>query len=360
MTPPAETTFAQLFDLLTTLKVRAEDYWQQLDAAGVLARDLPDAERAAIRARWLPLMTDPQREPDPHRRATIGRVLGLLDLDDRPGIGLSAAGLPQIDWVAIPAGEFIYQQEQRLSLPTYYISRYHITYRQFSAFLQAEDGFRDPRWWEGLAEQKERYRIQQTPPQQVFRFWNHPFDDVCWYDAIAFCRWWSFRLGGATAVDRVNEWKVRLPTEQEWEKAARGTDGRRYPWGNEFVSGAANFDETDRYNIQEEQAKIRSGRIGTHFYGASTAPGIFPQGASPYGVMDMIGTMWDLTLTEYRHGKNDDLRDYYPRVIRGGTWFVSEIYCDTTHRTMINPHARNNGDPRKNDYSFRVVAPQPV
>lgn len=172
---------------------------------------------------------------------------------------------------------------------------------------------------------------------------------------MAFCRWWSYRLGGNYDIDHVGEWLVRLPTEQEWEKAARGVDGRIFTWGDDFREGYANFDETDRYNFQQDQAKIRSGKIGSHFYNAPTAGGLFPQGASPYGVMDMLGTMWDITLSDYRYGKNDDLHDYYPRVIRGGTWFTSEIYFSTTRRTMINPHARNNGDPRKNDYSFRVV-----
>ncbi|HRF95210.1 MAG TPA: SUMF1/EgtB/PvdO family nonheme iron enzyme, partial [Aggregatilineales bacterium] len=191
---------------------------------------------------------------------------------------------PAIDWVEIPAGEFIYQQDTKLTLPTYYISRYHITYRQFQAFLEAEDGFADGRWWDGFAEKKERFHIQKTPPQQIFRFWNHPYDDVCWYDAMAFCRWWSYRLGGAYDIDHVQDWLVRLSTEQEWEKAARGVDGRIFPWGSDFHEGYANFDETDRYNFQQDQAQIRSGKIGSHFYSAPTAGGLFPQGASPYGV----------------------------------------------------------------------------
>jgi formylglycine-generating enzyme required for sulfatase activity len=345
-----------LIHSLLVPEARHDAFQAQLQHAITLTNDLTPDERRAIASQIAPLMIDPQREPDPYRRATYGRILGLLDLDHRAGIGLNADGLPEIDWVTIPEGEFIYQQDQRMSLPTFLISRYHITYRQFLVFLDADDGFVDPRWWDGFAEQKERFRVQNSKPVQQFPFWNHPFDNACWYDAMAFCRWWSYRLGGRYDIDRVHEWKVRLPTEQEWEKAARGTDGRRYAWGDTFVSGYANFDETDRYNFQQDQAKIRSGKIGSYFYGAPTAPGIFPQAASPYGVMDMIGTMWDITLTDYRTGKNDDMRDYYPRVIRGGTWFVTEVYCHTQNRTMFHPHIRGTGNPRQNDYSFRVVA----
>lgn len=353
---------ARLTELLHTLPIRYEAYAPLLDEAEAHVQSTPlaDDDRARIRAALLPRMTDPLIEPDPYQRVMIGRVLGILDLDDRRGIGLNADGLPDIDWVEIPAGDCIFREDQRITLPTFYISRYHTTWKQFQVFLDAEDGFRDPRWWEGLAARKERYEVQNNAPAQVFRFWNHPFDGACWYDAIAFCRWWSYRLGGEYALDRVLDWKVRLPTEQEWEKAARGTDGRRYPWGDHFVSGYANLDETDRYDLQVRDLKIQSGKVGPYFYAAPSAPGIFPQGASPYGVMDLVGTMWDIILTDYRHGKNDDLVDYYPRIIKGGTWFVTEAYCTTLLRTMHQPHARTNGDPRKNDYSFRVCAPSPV
>lgn len=344
-----------LLVLLLTLEPRYEPLLEQLKSAEAFIVLLTQAERDAITDDLRPRFTDPAYEPDPLRRVAFGRILGLLDMDDRPGMNLNADGLPDIDWVEIPAGAFIYQGGEQLDLPSFFISRYHITYKQFQAFLDASDGFSDPRWWDGLADRKERYAIQNEKPLQVFRFWNHPFDGACWYDAVAFCRWWSYRLGGIYDLDRVHEWKIRLPTEQEWEKAARGVDGRTYPWGDDFISGYANLDETDRFGLQNVPAHM----LSDYFYDGPSAPGTFPQGASPYGVMDMIGTMWDMTLTEYRHGKNDDMVDYYPRVIRGGTWFVDASYCTTTRRVMHNPHGRTNGDLRKNDYSFRVVTQNP-
>lgn len=354
-----DATITHLFDLLSNLNERHEEFENQLKSADQIAQALTDAERQMIGHKLLPIFTNPECEPDPYKRVTFGRILGLLDIDQRKGIGLNADGLPDVDWIEIPEGTFIYQQDEHLELPTFWISRYHITYKQFQAFLDADDGFVDSRWWDGLADRKERYQIQAEKPSQVFRFWNHPFDGACWYDAIAFCRWWSHRLGGSYDLNQAAAWNVRLATEQEWEKAAKGTDGRAYSWGSAFKSGYANFDETDRYNVQQDQARMPIGRVGSYFYSAPSAPGVFPQGASPYGVMDMIGTMWDLTLTAYRHGNNDDLVDYYPRVIRGGTWFTSEMYCNTWRRTMLNPHARTNGDPRKNDYSFRVATSLP-
>jgi formylglycine-generating enzyme required for sulfatase activity len=309
---------------------------------------LPDAERAALRDRWLPRMLQPDHEPDPFRRALIGRAIGLCGLDNRPGIGLGTDGLPEVDWVTIPAGEFIYRDDQRLTLPQYRIGRCHVTAAQFGAFLEADDGWHDPRWWDGLADHADRRRVQSAPPVQGFPIANHPFDGACWYDQIAFCRWWSHRLGGPTDPDQVMAWPVRLPTAQEWEKAARGEDGRIYPWGNTWVSGWANFDETDRFGYIQVETGV-SGRVGPYFYEGTTAVGIFPQGASPYGVLDMIGNVWDHMLTLYR-GEGIDLSDYYPRVICGGTWYVAENYCKATSRAMHQPHVRFF------DYGFRVCS----
>jgi formylglycine-generating enzyme required for sulfatase activity len=217
-------------------------------------------------------------------------------------------GLPDIDWVQIPAGRFKYggdpgaqnsAEAQEIDLPTFYIARYPITYSQFQTFLDAWDGIQNDRWWEGLAQE---FREPFVPKCQSG---NHPREMVSWHQAVAFCRWLSCRLGGPYTLDQIINWAVRLPTEQEWEKAARHTDGRIYPWGNEYIPGAANVDETE------------SG-AGPYWQRTTTAVGIYLPGASPYGVMDMIGNVWEWCLTEQEPYKHYDPTTI--GILRGGSW----------------------------------------
>lgn len=130
---------------------------------------------------------------------------------------------------------------------------------------------------------------------------NYPVMAVSWYDADAFCRW----TGG------------RLPTEEEWERAARGTDGRRYPWGNLF--------EPDRANLDSNYP---------------TPVGKYPRGASPYGVMDMAGNVFEWTATS-ADGKY---------VVRGGGWTKYTFRGRVTDRgTWLEPTFANY------DVGFRCV-----
>src|SRR5215470_14318487 len=161
-------------------------------------------------------MLDLNRHPS--ERDEVGRALAKLG-DPRPGVGVRQDGLPDIEWCAVPGGDFIYRDGEYITLPTFYIAKYPITYSQFQPFIDAEDGFREDDWWYGLAKHVKK------PLQSAWSIDNYPRENVNWYEAVAFCRWLSSRLG----------YEVRLPTEQEWEKAARGTDGRVYPWGNEYV-----------------------------------------------------------------------------------------------------------------------------
>ncbi len=168
-----------------------------------------------------------------------------------------------------------------------------------------------------------------------------PVTYVSFYDALAFCRWLSQRLGMA----------VSLPTEAQWEYAARDTDGRRYPWGNEPPDCTrAYFHPED----SEEQSPDGPAAIGER-----------PAGKSPFGVEDMAGNVWEWCNSVYRDyeegeqidgchpddtdGHPDDPSDEAPPVVRGGSWFDSSGDLRCSFRDWYHPRYRND------DLGFRVV-----
>ncbi len=264
---------------------------------------------------------------DPQIRAEGYRELGLLDIDKRSGIGLLPNGLPNIAWCEVPAGAFIYQQGETRILPTFNVAKYLITYKQFQAFIDAADGFSNERWWTGF--HADGLRQQKSGPNaQEFKYWNHPADCVSWYDAIAFCRWLSSyytesNLRGASV-------EVRLPTEVEWEKAARGIDGRAYPFPGSF--------DIQKFNALETQI------------GQTSAVGIFPEGASPYGAMDMSGNVCEWTSTNFSTARENDVGTALIRTMRGGSWRFTEGYGRATYRMRLHPASRN-----LSSSGFRVV-----
>ncbi|MBE2268640.1 MAG: SUMF1/EgtB/PvdO family nonheme iron enzyme, partial [Anaerolinea sp.] len=231
----------------------------------------PETTKTRLRDQWLPRLTDLKHDPQPEARAAVGRALGLFQIDgrmadNRKGVGLRADGLPDLDWVDIPAGEFIYGEgktEKRLKLPRFSMTRYLVTYEQFGAFLAAADGFYNPVWWEGLAA-GDAHKAQ--PGDQAFKYGNHPRERVSWYDAVAFTRWLSAKLG----------YEVRLPTEQQYERSARWTDARMYPYAGKYDPAKANTDST---GIKQ-----------------TSAVGIFPNGASVEGIHDLSGNVWEWCL----------------------------------------------------------------
>jgi formylglycine-generating enzyme required for sulfatase activity len=278
---------------------------------------LPEEERPAFAKRLLPRLTDLEREPEPAARAALGRALGLVGFDKRKGVGNrthqldsgETISLPNLDWVEIPAGRFKFGDESKyaakpedVELPTFYIARYPITMAQFQTFIDDPQGASDPRWFEGLAADEGDRQLEP----QYFKYLNHPRETVNWYQAIAFCRWLSWRLGGEYDPKKIARWAVRLPTEYEWEKAARGTDGRIYPYAGDFDPAKANTWETG--------------------IGQTTAVGIFPNGQSPYGVMDMSGNVWEWCLNKYEKPHELPARIKLDgtsgRPLRGGSWLA--------------------------------------
>ncbi|MGH9800351.1 MAG: SUMF1/EgtB/PvdO family nonheme iron enzyme, partial [Blastocatellia bacterium] len=184
---------------------------------------LAEATRERLRAKWIPRLTDLKGDPNPLARAAVGRALGLTGWDNRKGVGIverDGVTLPDIELVRIPEGEFQYgdakaehaAKPQKLWLPEFQISRYPVTYRQFQTFLDDPAGFNDPRWFEGLkASEEDRQMCEQS-----FKFDNHPRETVNWYQAMAFCRWLSWRLdsvsldcASSSTLDRVSSPTVK-------------------------------------------------------------------------------------------------------------------------------------------------------
>ncbi len=295
----------------TARKPRCRAVWRHLGRF-----DLPQPVLAGIAEQWLPRMTDVVREPVANARAAIGNAMGYFGLDTRKGIGLRADGLPDIDWVKIPSGAFIYQYDSPPVLPTFYVARYPVTNAQFQAFIDA-GGYRNAAWWQDLAERIEEPKIPERHEP------NAPRETVSWFEAVAFCRWLSAQLG----------FTVTLPTEQQWERAARGTQGLQYPWGSEFRQDFTNCDDS---------------------IGRTSAAGIYPHAASPEGVMDLAGNVWEWCLNEYSIPANCRLSGHKARVVRGGSWDFDPDFVRSAVRFPYHP------DFRFNNLGFRVLCSSPI
>ncbi len=301
----------------------------------------PDATSARLRDQWLPRLADLNLEPEPQARAALGRALGqIIGLDNRQGISLPDLKRDE-SWIEIPGGKFQYglanddwaAKPSQPDLATFWISRYPVTHAQFRCFLDDAEGHGDSRWWEGLAANED----SRQPVEPSFKFDNHPRDTVNWYEAVAFCRWLSWRWGGGYDLRKIDDWKVRLPTEFEWEKAARGTDGRLYPYEGEFDPTKSNVDKTG--------------------IGKTSAVGIFPNGASPYGVEEMSGNVWEWCLSDYdkpqKDARKEKLGTDNNRVLRGGAWNYDRDDARAVFRNLNPPGFRND------DLGFRVVLFRP-
>lgn len=213
----------------------------------------------------------------------------------------------RVEFVRIPPGEFLMGSEEededarpvhRVRLSGFWLSRFEVTREQYARFL-AETGHPEPAHWTNS---------RFTRPDQ-------PVIGVSWEDAVAFCRW----AGG------------RLPTEAEWEYAARGTDGRRYPWGNEEPDPSRAVFHLD---------------IG---FGATMPVGSAKAGASPFGILDMAGNVFEWCADWYDP-------EYYARsprenppgppsgefrVIRGGSWINLPDACRSAARAKYPPSGRS-------------------
>ncbi|MCB9139856.1 MAG: SUMF1/EgtB/PvdO family nonheme iron enzyme [Caldilineaceae bacterium] len=328
------------------------DWWAALLAGQLLterglyldlADDSPDRHKLTRVVSWLAALVARGQLP-PVDRVAAGRALSLLG-DPRPGVGVRN-GLPDIAWRPVEAGPFImgsdkqvdpwaYKDEEpqftcTLITKPYRISRYPVTVLQYQAFVSAGGYTRRAYWTEaGWAWRKQNQISGPKDYSKVFQTPNHPRVGVSWYEAVAYCNWLSEQWGYA----------VRLPTEAEWERAARHTDGRIYPWNGEF--------------------DVRCCNMGKTGIGATSAVGAFPAGNAQCGATDMSGNVWEWCSTKrvgdyegYEKRADDDLAGGATRVVRGGAFHFNRVNVRCACRDLYYaPYFR--------DYSigFRVVAP---
>jgi len=301
-------------------------------------------------------------EPSDYRyRQTLEAVMGMFTPEGSESVpvklrieaaeALGQAGDPRLmddslRWVYITCGKFLMgaQKQDRnapnfdpeaqdeetphsVELDSFQIGRWPVTVQDYAVFIE-DDGYAEQRWWlpEGFAK-------KQTPNDwlQQIEHPNRPVVSVCWYEAMAYAAWLTEHLHrvGKLEHDKI----IRLPTEAEWEWAARGDTARRYPWGEiQPTKELANF----------------SGNIG-----ATTPVGVYPKGVTPEGLLDMAGNVWEWCYDYYTANYYQTCRSQGkernptravqagPISLRGGAWDNYPQFLRCSYRSIYNPDNRS-------------------
>jgi hypothetical protein len=282
-----------------------DEFRAELEHSGILEQLLEDKAVARLltpEVDWI-IAELHSVSTSPKRRSDIGIRLAEIG-DPRPGIGV-VDGIPDILWREVPGGGVELADGHGIwPVTRFCIAAYPITFAQFCAFLDADDGWVDAHWWRDIA---------KSDHDSIWRngITNRPVSDVSWYDATAFCRWLGGRLG----------LEVRLPFEHEWQWAAQSAQPQfNYPWGEEWVVGRANTSE----------AQVRR----------TTAVGTFPHGNSHQCVSDLAGNVWEWCANEYHVPTRTHPTGTEPRVLRGGSWVCDATFSRATCRRSSHPNVR--------------------
>lgn len=227
---------------------------------------------------------------------------------------------------------------RKVDLPAYWIGKHEVTNAQYQQFME-DGGYHDASYWSEAG-----WRFRQERGWEQPRRWNdpgfagwrreqHAVAAVSLYEAEAFCRWLASKTEKA----------YRLPTELEWEKAARGPDGRIFPWGDDWRPSACNW-------LGAEEG-LRLPTMKTDGYHWTAPVGSYPQGASPYGCLDMAGNVMEWCDSRMETPALSIERPVY--VLKGGCFFSG-------HRRLLRCAWRGGAWPEIGhvywgEFGFRVA-----
>ena len=256
----------------------------------------------------VPLQSPPPPEQPPAR--TKSRSIGLMPAP--------------FAWMDIPAGKvrlqeggYVLKGGQTFDVPAFQIAKYPITNAQYGKFIEA-GGYREKRWWTEAG-----WQMREAEKWIEPRFWSdekwkgalQPVVGVSWYESVAFCLWMREMSGE----------KIMLPTEQQWQRAAQGDDGRAYPWGNEWDGSRCNSSVKPFDSVQTTPVTQYEGK---------------DKGDSPYGVVDMAGNVWEWCVTDYINGIQEINSNVEVCVLRGSSWFDDLAdFFRADYRNRNRPHS---------------------
>jgi formylglycine-generating enzyme required for sulfatase activity len=349
------TAIAALQTLWLNLPIETERTHKDWQAVSLAGQAVTEMKLGADTARYEKLISPirnslvillQQNHLTPHERAEAGDTLAKLG-DPRTGV------LNNFLFCRVPAGKFLMGNTKETDemafddeMPqfeyniahNYFMSRYPVTNAQFDLFVNDPEGYQNETWYTEAGREWLKNTKQDRPPRRggAFDLPNHPVVNVTWYESLAFTRWltdklrmensplkvWSKDMVQDVSLD-LTQWEARLPSEAEWERAARGEKGWRYPWEDEF-----------------EQGNVNNNMI----VGSTSAVGCFPKGESPVGLLDMSGNVWEWCATQltdnyenYKKNENNQLEGTAPRVLRGGAFDFDVWVVRCAYRGRYDP-----------------------
>ena len=202
---------------------------------------------------------------------------------DEASLSVKEEVLPMLQWCDVPHGTVTISSmvgadedfgEVAEQVDNFVMSKFPVTNAQFAIFAGAEDGYRNPRWWDFSEHARRWFNLRKGVAESRFGDDARPRENVNWYEAMAFANWLGNLLG----------MKITLPTIAQWQRAAKGDDDRYFPWGDEY--------DEERCNTLETGLKT------------TTPVDRYQRGVSPYGVHDMAGNVWEWTLNTSRRGRS--------------------------------------------------------